>query len=281
MRFAICVTDPYLGVLDAFIRAGWEPEKLFTTLHRNRATIEFAQRLAIDVQFSRMQEDDLKDLERRGCGALVVASYDWRIPGWERYLKYAVNFHPAPLPDGRGPYPIVQALLEDRKSWGVACHKISHEFDSGDILDRENFPVFEHDCHESANLKIQMAAARLAERVAGNLPALWENATPQGEGSYTRLWNDADRTIDFTRRVNDILRQIRAFGLIECIAKLNDKTLFVRRAAGWQEPHLHVPGTLAYSSELNLVIAVQDGYLALVEWSVLDKNAVFGKIGRP
>ncbi|HUW50485.1 MAG TPA: formyltransferase family protein [Sulfuricella sp.] len=285
MRFAITASDRYLGVFESLVNAGWQPVKLFTTvidnkIHHSKAVIEYAQRLAIDVQFSRLRESDLRELSQRGCDMLVIASYDWRIDDWHPYLKYAINFHPSPLPEGRGPYPVVQALLENRKYWGVTCHKVSREFDAGEILDKEEFPISDDECHESLDLKTQMTAKRLAERVAVNFTSLWDNAKPQGIGSYSRHWTNEDRTIDFSDGVNDILRRVRAFGLIEFMAKVNEVAIFIRRAVGWVEHHAHRPGALVHVNDHTMVVAARDGYIGIIEWSLHDPRATVGKIGR-
>src|SRR5882724_8499382 len=129
MRFAITATDTYLGVLDTLVQAGWQPMKLFipqvdNRVHRDRAVREAAQRHGMEVQLSPMKASDLATLSAQGCEALAVASYNWKVPDWRPYLKYAVNFHAAPLPEARGPYPAVRALLEGHRSWAVSCHKV-------------------------------------------------------------------------------------------------------------------------------------------------------------
>jgi len=58
MRFAITVSDRYLGVFDALLKAGWEPIRLFTSpadgrMFRNGASIERAQARKIGIQLSR------------------------------------------------------------------------------------------------------------------------------------------------------------------------------------------------------------------------------------
>jgi methionyl-tRNA formyltransferase len=285
MRFAITASDRYLGVFESFINAGWKPVKLFTVPEDNRtrhskALVEYAQKLALDVQFSRLMESDLRDIAIKGCDILIVASYDWRIPDWNPYLKYAINFHPSLLPQDRGPYPSVQALLENKKAWGVTCHKISAEFDTGDILDQRKFPIAKDECHESLDLKTQMAAKQLASHVAANFTSLWDSAKPQGVGSYTKRWTNEDRTIDFAKTVDHILRITRAFGLIECIAKINDVTVFVRRVVGWTEAHEHAPGKLIHTDNLSMVVAAKDGYIGIIEWSLLEPNVTTGRYSR-
>jgi methionyl-tRNA formyltransferase len=285
MRFAVTATDRYLSVFRAFVDRGWTPVKVFTTtvddrLHRNTGVIEFAQQLKVDVQISRLTEDGLRELADRGCEALVVASYKWRIGDWRPHLKYAVNFHPAPLPVGRGPYPTPVPILEQAATWGVACHKLEHDFDVGDVLKTVEFPVSLQDDHDSVDLKIQLASKRLAEDIAERFVDRWEAAAPQVGGSYYPMWTDADRTLDFSQPVESILRRVRAFGPIECMAKIKDATLFVRHAVGWTESHQIPPGTVIYVNGLSLVIAAADGYIGLTQWSLIKADAVTGSLRR-
>jgi len=285
MRFAITATDRYQGVVEAFIQAGWQPLKLFTTpvdqrLHHNKGVIELAARHALPVQISRIQPADLDELASMGCEALIVASYAWKIPPWEGKLPYAINFHPAPLPFGRGPYPAVRAILECWPSWAVSCHKLTPEFDAGDVLAQDHFALDHEECHERIDLKIQLSAKRLATQVAAHFPALWQQAVPQGVGTYWPMFTEADRTLDFTQPVEALLRRVRAFGNHECIANLAQTQVFVRRAVGWRETHGYAPGTVIHQCALEIVIAVQDGFIGLVEWSLVGPDAVMGRIGR-
>jgi methionyl-tRNA formyltransferase len=285
MRFAITATDRYLNVFRSFVERGWTPLKVFTgkvdnRLHRNSEVIDFARQLNADVQISRLTEANLRALAEAGCEALVVASYEWRIGDWSPYLKYAVNFHPAPLPRGRGPYPLPAAILEDAPTWGVSCHKVAPEFDSGDILKGIEFPLSPGEDHNSLDLRIQLVAQRLAADVADHFVEYWNVARPQGAGTYYPKWSEADRHLDFAQPVEQILRRVRAFGPIECIAHLNNTMLFVQRAVGWTEPHQLKPGTVVHVNSLAFVVAVADGYIGLTDWSLIAADAVIGTTRR-
>jgi methionyl-tRNA formyltransferase len=285
MRFAITAVDRNLGVFDALLAEGWEPVKLFTVPHNPPVTasariVDRSNGLDVPVQVSRMTDRDLRDLAERGCEALVCASYNWRIGDWRAHLKYAVNFHPSPLPDARGPYPAVRAILEGRTGWGVTCHKIEPRFDAGDILDAERFALSPAECHESLDLKSQMAAARLARRIGKALPRLWDQAEPQTIGRFWPLPSPDDRILDFQEPVEAIMRRVRAFGLLETVARINGRTLYVRRAAGWTQAHRHRPGSLVHADGRRIVIAASDGYIGLLEWSPV-ALAAMNAIGRP
>jgi methionyl-tRNA formyltransferase len=285
MRFAITVTDRYLGILEALLEHAWRPLKIFTTvvdnrLHHNSAVIELARRLNVEVQISRLTEDNLRELGQRGCEALVVASYRWRIGDWRPHLKYAVNFHPSPLPQGRGPYPLPGAILDQARSWGVSCHKLEQAFDTGDILRSVEFPLGDSDEHDGLDLRVQRAARALSADVAEHFETYWNQALPQGPGSYFPMWTSRDRTLDFSRSVAELLRRMRAFGPLECIASLNNTNFFVRRVVGWTESHRVPIGTVVHISSLAMVVAAADGFIGLTEWSLVEQDKVTGTIRR-
>lgn len=283
-RFALATSDAYQCVLEAFLKTGWQLEKLFVSpgdwMFNNKQVIERALELGVTIQHSPISSRDLSDLGRQGCAVLIVASYQWKIPEWRHDLKYAVNFHPAPLPEGRGPYPLVRALLEQRSSWAVTGHRINERFDEGDILDAENFQIDLDECHETLCLKTQMATARLAERIAMEFESLWHAAVPQGIGSYWTRWSDQDRAIDFAQPVEIIMRKIRAFGDLECTAAINGANIFVHRAKGWIETHSARPGSVVHSSNLALVVAAADGLIAITEWSFNAPGAIKSNMRR-
>jgi methionyl-tRNA formyltransferase len=282
-RFAITATDRYLGVFEAFVQNGWEAVKLFTVpaddrTNSNKAVIARAQELKIDIQLSRLDEAALAGLAARGCELLVVASYNWRIGPWQDYIARAVNFHPSPLPRYRGPYPLVRAILDREPIWGASCHKLSAEFDRGDILAQQLFETAPDESHDSLDLKTQMATQRVAHEVARDFDALWSTAQPQGEGSYVGLWSDADRTLDFNRTAEEISLQLRAFGNYECLAGINGVVAHVSRATAWRQAHESRPGSVVHRNGQTLVVACRDGMVAVQEWHLLAPGSAIGTV---
>jgi len=282
MRFAITVTDRYLGIFESLIEHGWTALKVFTSvvdgrIHQNTAAIEFARRLNVEVQISRLTQENLQELAQRGCATLVVASYRWRIGDWRPHLQHAVNFHPSPLPRGRGPNPVPAAILERAGTWGVSCHKLEREFDCGDILKSSELPLSSQEEHDSLDLRLQLAARGLSADVADHFTEYWNQATPQGSGgSYYPMWTLKDRTLDFSCTVDQILLRLRAFGPMQCLARLNNTNFFVRRAVGWTQPHRIAPGTVVYINSLAMVVAAADGFIGLTDWSLIEPGTVTG-----
>jgi len=282
MRFAFAGIDFLGDVFDEFIRRGWKPVKLFTRpcdgiYDFNDETIERARSLNVPVQASRIRPIDLGELADLGCDALIVAGYPWLVTGWERHLAYAVNFHPSPLPFGRGPYPLFQAILDGVENWGMSVHRLEPAFDTGAIVAQEIFALDPEETHDSLLARCQMAARRLTAALATDLPRLWSEARPQGEGTYWPRITDRQRSLDWTRSPADILRTVRAFASIEALALVNGKRLHVWNAAGWAEDHAFPPGTLVHRHRRHLVVAARGGFVQLTGWSTTAPEQRRGK----
>lgn len=272
MRFAFAGIDFLGDVFETLLGKGWEPVKLFSRpcdgiYDFNDATVARARGLRLPVQMSRIFPSDLASLKAMGCEVLVVAGYPWLVKGWEHHLPYALNFHPSPLPKGRGPYPLFQAILDGETQWGVTAHVLEPTFDTGAILDQKRFGMSEEDNHDTLLTKCQMAAKAIAAQLADNLPRIWAEAVPQGPGSYWHRITQTQRTVDWTGNVADVLRTIRAFGSIEAFAQVDSRYVYLWDAAGWQEPHEYRPGTLVHKYRRHLVMAARDGFVQIRGWS--------------
>ena len=172
------------------------------------------------------------------------------------------------------------AILDGASTWGLSCHKVEHEFDAGDVLKTAEFPLSAHEDHDSLDLRLQLTAKQLTADVADHFVDYWNAATPQVGGTYHSKWTDAERRLEFSQPVERLLRQVRAFGPLECIAHLGKTILFVRRAVGWTEAHGVPPGTVVHANSLSLVVAAADGYIGLTEWSLIGPDVVTGTLRR-
>jgi len=287
MKFAFAGIDFLGGVFEGLLDAGWTPVKLFTrpcdgVYDHNEVVVARARSLRLPIQLSRIRERDIEVLqaEHGRDWALVVAGYPWLIKGWKGRAAYGLNFHPSPLPTGRGPYPLFRAVLDRYETWGVTAHVLADGFDTGDILAQEIFGLSPRESHETLLAKCQMAARRLAAGPLGrDLPNRWRRSEPQGDGSYWPRATDADRTLDFRQDVETVLRRVRAFGTVETIARLGDARVYVAEAQGWQERHAHTPGAVVHRHRRHVVVAALDGYVQLTRWSPVPL-AEAGQIGR-
>jgi methionyl-tRNA formyltransferase len=122
-----------------------------------------------------------------------------------------LNFHPAPLPDIRGVGGYNVAVLEGMSEWGVSCHFVDAEFDTGDLVEVERFPIDPDTATAlSVDVESQEHLFELFQRVMRRALAGEElPRTPQGEGRYV-----SREEFEALRRVrpgDDLERKLRAF----------------------------------------------------------------------
>jgi len=122
-----------------------------------------------------------------------------------------LNFHPAPLPDIRGVGGYNVAVLEGMSEWGVSCHFVDPEFDTGDLVAVERFPI---DPDTGTAFSVDL---RSQERLLGLFQRVMRRALageplprePQGPGRYV-----SREEFESLRRVqpgDDLARKLRAF----------------------------------------------------------------------
>jgi methionyl-tRNA formyltransferase len=161
-----------------------------------------------------------------------------------------LNFHPAPLPDIRGVGGYNVALVEGRRDWGVSCHFVDAELDTGDLVEVERFPIDpDAETAFSLDLRSQERLYELFKRVMRRALAGEElPREPQGAGRYV-----SREEFEALRRVrpgDDLERKLRAFwyppypgAVIELDGReltLVDERL-LREAAGAYRDAGHVP----------------------------------------
>jgi len=122
-----------------------------------------------------------------------------------------LNFHPAPLPDVRGVGGYNVAVLEGMKEWGVSCHFMDAEFDTGDLVEVERFPIDAGaETAFSLDLRSQERLYELFKRVMRRALAGEELARePQGSGRYVD--REQFESLRRVRPGDDLGRKLRAF----------------------------------------------------------------------
>lgn len=122
-----------------------------------------------------------------------------------------VNFHPAPLPDIRGLGGYNIAVLEGMSEWGVSCHWVDAEFDTGDLVEVERFPI---DAETATALAVDIDSQEhlfeLFRRVMWRALAGEElPREPQGPGRY--VGREEFEALRRVRPGDDLGRKLRAF----------------------------------------------------------------------
>jgi methionyl-tRNA formyltransferase len=142
-----------VGGLEHLLETGWEVAAVVAPTEAGGATEE--QRLDLAAERAGVplaSDDDLYAAIEDPAGAAVdltavdaVLSFLF----WKRIRQPLIdlgaagclNFHPAPLPDMRGLGGYNVAILEDWPEWGVSAHFVDGEFDTGDVVRVDRFPI--------------------------------------------------------------------------------------------------------------------------------------------
>ena len=220
MKIAYMGIDLMYPVLESLIRDGVEIMELFTcptdnVTEFNTSVIKTADNMGIPWTQERIKERDLNRLEADGCQAIICAGYYYRAPVSDKIPM--VNFHPAPLPEYRGAWPMPQILLRGENIGGVTVHKMARELDTGDILMREEFTLSPWDTLQDYMNKVYEKIPDMVNEVVYRLPQLLKSATPQMGGHYWPNPTEKDWTIRSDMCAEEADRILRAFYGYECM----------------------------------------------------------------
>lgn len=224
--------------------------------------ISAAEQRNIPVIRNRIISEDIRMFfEEKGCECIISAGYPYKIP----IGNYCgINVHPTLLPIGRGPWPLPNIILRQKEESGVTIHKLSADFDTGDILMQESFKVQPKEDLETLSCKTQMLAKKMVNHLFENdnsFQVFWQKAYPQGEGEYWNYPSDEEMTFNGNMTVEEIDRIVRAYGKFDSCVSFAGKSWVVWDVNGWKEKHDYSCGTIVHKTNKEFLMAVKDGFI--------------------
>lgn len=225
-----------------------------------------AGRLNIPFIQSPAGESHLQNFIDQGCDVFIAAGYPHKIQDIKTDIARAINIHPTYLPKGRGMMPIPRIIMDNiSTAAGFTAHKMTQNFDAGDILTQHKFDLLPDETVETYSAKIALHAPDMISDLFKNFDQYWQNAHPQKEKNATwlNMPNDNDRMMDWNTTIKDIDATGRAFGGFGSLASFDDQIWVVYAYDVWKEKHDHAPGTVAARLSREVVIAAKDGYVVL------------------
>ena len=158
----MCIRDSFLlhAVRD-LIDEGYELAGVFTfecdnLFNFNTGTHALAQAHNVAITQERPTAEALKAYSDAGVDCFICGGYPFKIPPIES-PAYGINIHPAYLPKGRGIMPTPFIITGAPEAAGVSIHKLTQDFDAGDILVQEKFELSAHDCVETYSARVAKA----------------------------------------------------------------------------------------------------------------------------
>lgn len=222
----------------------------------------------IPITFAQPDHAMLHDLETQGVELIISAGYPHKLPVSDTIR--GINIHPTLLPRGRSAWPLPWTILLGDKMSGISIHKLTNDWDAGDILHQTPFNIIANETLESLSCKSAVAAVECLKVVLSDFDAAWDSAIPQDseQASYWGMPTEQDRTINLDQTVDVIDRVVRAFGNFESFITFDNRKWLVQGATTWKEPHSHKPGTVLTHNNKSALLAAKDGYVCLTHFRI-------------
>lgn len=167
----------------------------------------------IEFTEKKITAEELEEkLKKWQIDAVFCAGYAYKIPTKPLEKIKKINLHPSLLPDYKGPWPMPLLILNGESVSGVTAHIISEKIDEGDIILSEKFKISQDETIFSLEEKIKTCAQTLCQKLFSDLDFYYNNAKPQGKGSYFPEPCESMYTVfkDTPKEKEELL--IRAFG---------------------------------------------------------------------
>jgi len=208
---------------------------------------------------------ELNQLISLGAEMFIVAEYSYLVPVTK--VEYAINIHPTLLPEGRGPNPLPY-LIRTPEFSGVTIHKICDDFDSGDIILQSKVPQSIDESLTTLMIKMHIESAKLLKVFFENIDKYYKSSSSQIDHSYWSKIDVSERVLDWNSPIEDIKIQIRCFGHIGLIVKLDQELWVTSHVEIIDYKHTLKPGHVSFEDDSLLAVNALDGIVCLHKTSL-------------
>lgn len=275
----ICNHLMAFNALDQFAGNGFVSAIAHSTDHPefNMNMQQFAARHRLHPAFLSPQsfQQQLKEwLHANPCDVVFVLGCPHKIPGEILEIPQFgfVNFHPAPLPQYRGPEPVFWLLKNQEKAGGLTAHIMTEEMDRGDIVEFIEIPIEKTDTHSLYTAKYVSLFPEMFRRITNTLTQNRKfTHSPQDE-SNAEYYNRAeyqDLLINFNQHTPEDIESLTAacnstYG--GAYSLFRNMPIRINQATRYDKPVADIikPGTVLATKELEgLVVKCKSGAITL------------------
>lgn len=274
MKIAYCGHDFFHNCLQTLLQDEHEVIKVFTVNTNNENNfnqyiLDNCRSRNIPFSLDPINAEDIDRLREQEVEYLVSAAYNYKIPDLSNSGIKGLNLHPTLLPEGRGVWPLPWIILLNHRNSGLTLHKLTEQWDAGDILLQEAFPVDADEILESLSVKCQLLAQKLIRQFFKKPDHYWLKATEQKGGNYWPMPDQERRHLDWTKTVEELDRIARAFGKFGCFAHFEQQDWMVYSLKVWPQQHNYQCGSVIHRTNTEMIIAAKDGLVSLLYFNPL------------
>ncbi|MBL4790743.1 MAG: hypothetical protein JKY60_17410 [Kordiimonadaceae bacterium] len=271
MKLVYFGNDAMSSCIDVFLDDGWSISAFYTSpLDGHEEGIEAkAGQLSVSVYNDKPSLERMKRHVEDGVSMFFCAEYLHRIPV-PVALQYAVNLHTSLLPLGRGAAPLPNIIENRQEVSGLTLHKLSDEFDQGDIILKRKVSISPTDSLNTLAVKMYTEAPKILRHFLADHEKLYAKAVPQGEGENWPIPPVSTRLLDWHRPAEHLRQQIRAFGHFGTIMRMDKTYWLVTFAEVTHSSHSFVPGTLFYNTKDLIAVSCVDGFVCIPKRALIE-----------
>ena len=271
MKIVYFGCDAYMECLDVFLSHDHDILAIFTTgdSRSNKNIIEYAKNKRIQCINKKPTKLHIQMFEAMGANCFYSCEYQYIIPLPSPEVL-TLNVHPTLLPHGRGPTPLFHLILQYPEFAGITFHKLSNQFDEGDVIFQSPINIDKDECLESLIVKLHYLIPHYLEIVLNNLSKLYENSIPQCAGSFWPKKTLQDRLLNWHDNIEKINLMIRAFGQFGVITYIVHEAWLVNHVITRKINHSNSFGTIITHDHKTCVIAVSEGIVIIYKDSILE-----------
>ena len=266
MRIAFVGSEAFAALPFTLSEAGHELTHLFgpaTSIATHVTGAMAEESSGVRWEHTSVTREKIEGIHRSGADLILCAGYPHRLDVRPGDPIPALNYHPSPLPEGRGPSPIAWAILSGRESTAVTFHEMVERFDAGPIVLQRELKIGPGETTPSLDSRTRQLGVEMVLELVANFDELWLNREPQGEGTFCPLPRREDRTLDLAGPVAQIDRVLRAFTPGNVFVSVAGKAWVVFDAVCWPERHDFPGGSEISRNGGRRLLAASDGYVLL------------------
>lgn len=167
------------------------------------------------VQFDSISEKQIQFFETEKPDLFIVAAFGMILP--KKLIELprfgSINVHASLLPELRGPSPIHEALMQNKKETGTSIMLMDEGVDTGAVLTQKKVAIEDHDKYPQLEKKIIEASNEILVPTLEN----WidDKIEPQQQdnslATQTKMITKKDGLVDWNKSAYEIYGKFRAF----------------------------------------------------------------------
>jgi len=188
---------------------------------------------------------------------------------WAMPEKGTINLHGSLLPQYRGAAPINHAIINGEKESGVTTFFLTHEIDTGDIIQSASVEITNDETAGDLHDKLMNVGADLLVKTVTAIAEGNYKEQPQPQSDVLKhapkIFKE-DCKIDWNKTSEEVFNLIRGLSPYPtAFTLLNDKTLKVFKAEVEEKESAIVAGGFLTDGKTFLKFATKDGFIKLLD----------------